>query len=418
MSYEPYRYALGLTSQFYFCGLPLRLDTYSNCMFSCRYCFAAARGGSRGSRGLQVADPDVLERHLSPTEQPRSALGELVAHRQPIHFGGMSDPFPALEQKLGATRKLLELLAERDYPTVISTKGTLVAEEGYLSVLQRGDFAVQFSFSTTDPDLARDIDVGAPPPRRRMEAMATLIEAGVPVAVRLQPLIPGREEEARDFIDELAALGISHIGVEHLKLPVEGWVGTTRLGNALAEDLRRRYASGNAVRHGREWILPVATRLPTVLELRARAHEHGMSFGAADTDLLPLSDGSWCCSGADTLLRGGGVGFQTNYLGAVRRASDDGYVTYAAIEDSWAPSRSIAMMVNSNSRLAPRNGRGAGVRDYIRANWNGRANGCSPAMFHGVNSTGEHDDQGMQVYRLSDELRRLVSTRVAGKSGV
>ena len=26
-------------------------------------------------------------------------------------------------------------------------------------VLQRGDFAVQFSFSTTDPDLARDIDV-------------------------------------------------------------------------------------------------------------------------------------------------------------------------------------------------------------------------------------------------------------------
>ena len=64
-----------------------------------------------------------------------------------------------------------------------------------------------------------------------------MIGAGVPVAVRLQPLIPGREEEARDFIDELAALGISHIGVEHLKLPVQGWVGTTRLGNALAEHL-------------------------------------------------------------------------------------------------------------------------------------------------------------------------------------
>ena len=76
-------------------------------------------------------------------------------------------------------------------------------------------------------------------------------------------------------------------------------------------------------------------------------------------------------------------------------------LTYAAIEDSWAPSRSIAMMVNSTT-TPPTNGRGAGVRDYIRANWgNGRANGCSPAMFHGVNSTGKHDDQDCRIVRFT-----------------
>jgi hypothetical protein len=323
----------------------------------------------------------------------------------------MSDPFPQLERKLGVTLKMLQSLAERDYPTVISTKGVLVAEDEYLSVLQNGNFAVQFSFSTTNAELARDVDQGAPVPQQRIDAMTALLQAGVPVAVRLQPLIPGREDEARAFIDELAALGVTHVGVEHLKMPLEGWAGASRLSAALAEDLGRRYALGGAIRHGREWILPVATRLPVLLDLRARAHANGMSFGAADTDLLPLSDGSWCCSGADTLLRDGN-GFQSNYLGAVRLASDDGLVTYGAIENSWAPQRSIAMMVNSNSRIPATDGTGAGVRDYIRANWNGRANGCSPAMFYGVNSTADQDDQGMRVYQLTEELRGLLSTRL------
>ena len=292
---------------------------------------------------------------------------------------------------------MLELLAEHQYPTVISTKGTLVAEDRYLSVLKQGNFAVQFSFSTTNAELASDVDYGAPLPQQRMDAMTTLLQGGVPTAVRLQPLIPGREDEASDFVDELGGLGVPHVGVEYLKMPLEGWAGSTRLGEALAMDLVQRYASAGAVRHGREWILPVATRLPAILDLRARAHANGMSFGGADSDLLPLSDGAWCCSGADGLLPDG-TGFEFNYLGAVRKAATGGLVTYAAIEDDWAPQGSIAMMINSNSRLPSTDGRGAGVRDYIRANWNGRANGCSPAMFYGVQPTSDQDGQGMQIY--------------------
>lgn len=409
-TYEPYRYALGLTSQFYFCGLPLRLDSYSNCLFSCRYCFAAARGGSRSPRGLKVARAGDLQRQLERTDSPQSAIGELLAHRQPIHFGGMSDPFPPLERKLGASLRLLEVLADQKYPTVISTKGTLIAEEPYMSVLKGGNFVVQFSFSTRSADLARDVDFGVPSPQQRLNAMTTILQAGIPAAARLQPLIPGLEDEARDFIDELGSLGVPHVGIEYLKMPLEGWAGSTRLGEALATDLARRYAPGTAIRQGREWILPVETRLPAILDLRARAHANGMSFGAADSDLLPLSDGSWCCSGADGLLSDG-AGFEFNYLGAVRRASNEGLVTYAAIEDCWAPQRSVAMMINSNSRLPAVEGRGAGVRDYIRTNWNGRANGCSPAMFYGVHQTAVKDEQGLQVYQLTEELRGLLSAR-------
>jgi DNA repair photolyase len=37
---EYYSSPLSLTSQFYFCPVPLRLDTYSGCSHGCIYCFA------------------------------------------------------------------------------------------------------------------------------------------------------------------------------------------------------------------------------------------------------------------------------------------------------------------------------------------------------------------------------------------
>lgn len=411
-TYRPYRYSLSLTSQFYFCGLPLRLDSYDTCLFSCTYCFAADRGGNRGHRGLQTADASSLRRALERARtSPTGVVGELMAHRQPIHFGGMSDPFPDLERTLGITHGILDALASESYPTLISTKGTMVAEDRYVECLKRGEFAVQFSFSTRDDKLAEQIEHGAPSPSARLRALTHLANERIPVAVRLQPFIPGRESEADEFLHEIAELGASHVGVEHLKLPVERATRLSRLQSSLQADLRSHYEAAGANREGREWILPALRRLPTILRLQQTAHSIGLSFGAADSDLLPLSDGDWCCSGADSLLPGG-KGFEFNYLGAVRRAQNGSDLTFDLLRDCWVPSGSIAMMINSHSRLPGVNGGGAGVADYIRTNWNGRSNGCSPEMFYGVSSTGRCDDLGLRTYRLSDELLSMISARL------
>jgi DNA repair photolyase len=37
---EEYSYPLYVNMQFFFCGVPFRLDTYSGCSHACRYCFA------------------------------------------------------------------------------------------------------------------------------------------------------------------------------------------------------------------------------------------------------------------------------------------------------------------------------------------------------------------------------------------
>src|SRR5262249_25277318 len=41
-----YTNPLSLTSQFLFCGLPLRLDSYRGCAFQCYFCYARYRGGA------------------------------------------------------------------------------------------------------------------------------------------------------------------------------------------------------------------------------------------------------------------------------------------------------------------------------------------------------------------------------------
>lgn len=202
-----YRYSLSVTSQFPFCGLPLRLDTYSVCQFACRYCFASARGGVEVSNGLQVADISVFRRRLAKVRagNGNTAIDGLLAKRVPIHMGGMSDPFMPLEQRLGVSREHLEAAIEFDQPVVISTKSARVCDDDVVEILRRGRFAVQISLGTTDDAFGRLVDRGADPPSVRLASMARLSEAGVSVSCRIQPVFPGRESEVIDLIGSVVA---------------------------------------------------------------------------------------------------------------------------------------------------------------------------------------------------------------------
>ncbi len=327
----------------------------------------------------------------------------------PIHFGGMADPFGRSGDRRTVTRRLLTALADHKQPTVISTKGLAEDVGRYVDVLQRGRFAVQFSFSTLDARLSKQIEVGVPSPQERLSAMAALAREAVVVTARLQPLLPGRTSEARELIAAFAQHGAKHVGIEHLKIPLErGFNGIDQLSRRLERDLRAEYAASGAIRMGREYVLPVEDRLPTILELREYAHAQGLAFGAADTDLLLLSDGGCCCSGTDLL--GLESYHRYTYVEAVRRSPPD-CVTFHALSDVWSPPGTISRFVNSRSRLPAQNGRGADMARYLRHNWNGRPNGPAPNMLWGVLPTEDFDSNGLRVYRLTHEARELIASR-------
>jgi DNA repair photolyase len=398
-----YRYSLAPTSQFYYCGLPLRLDAYSRCLFQCTYCFANARGGYRGNKLVGVANPDQLDRRLgrlSKTEDPKSVIDEFLIHRQPIHFGGISDPFINLEKETRVSLKLMRILANYDYPTIISTKAALVAADEYLDVLKKGNFVVQLSISSLDSRLSKQADRGTPSPSERLEVLKKLVAEDIPTACRIQPLIPTFEEHGFEVIDASASIGVRHVAVEHLKLPIEStWWGTRSLSQTLGLDLTRWFRSSGATRVGREWLLPRTSRIERILMMRDHAHSRGLSFGAADNDLLLLSDGECCCSGIDLVANFGNF-FRCNYPEAFRRAGASGLIRFNSLDSVWAPTSSIRMYVNSNSRHSG----SFSIRDFLRANWNGSPNGSSPGSFFGIVDTGERDEENLKIYYRSPGL--------------
>src|SRR5437868_504008 len=145
---------LTVASQFSFCGLPLRLDSYAGCAFQCTFCFARFRRGAYLSDNVRPADGAALERRFKRAFEPRNShdgfVRQFLRRRVPIHFGGMSDPFQPAELRFRVTESFLRTLAEYQYPTVLSTRSKLAASEPYISLLKENEpTVVQFSFCST-----------------------------------------------------------------------------------------------------------------------------------------------------------------------------------------------------------------------------------------------------------------------------
>src|ERR1700738_331434 len=121
-----YTDALAWSGQFAHCSLPLRLDSYRGCGFSCSYCFARARGGNSPDKKIVPTSPDLLARAFERAEAGSlSVLAQSIRRRVHIHCGGMSDPFQPAERKHLITLRFLQTLANYKYPTLISTKGDM-----------------------------------------------------------------------------------------------------------------------------------------------------------------------------------------------------------------------------------------------------------------------------------------------------
>jgi DNA repair photolyase len=121
-----------------------------------------------------------------------------------IAFGSATDPYLPVEKDLKITRELLMIILRFHFPVNLSTRSPLVLRD--LDILKKiGEKAIlpkelegkmdtgvvlSFSFSTTDEDLARIFEPGAPSPQKRLETMEKCKEQGFRVGVLFMPLLP------------------------------------------------------------------------------------------------------------------------------------------------------------------------------------------------------------------------------------
>lgn len=116
---------------------------------------------------------------------------------QVVALSGNTDCYQPVERRLQLTRRCLEVFAEFRNPVGVITKSALVARDvDILGTLARHDAAhVAISITSLDPELARRMEPRAAQPAKRLEAIATLAAAGVPVMVMVAPVIPGLTDE-------------------------------------------------------------------------------------------------------------------------------------------------------------------------------------------------------------------------------
>jgi DNA repair photolyase len=225
------------------------VNVYRGCSHACTYCFARP---THEYLGFNIAE-DFERRIVVKVNAVECLRAELAARRWAGHhiaMGTNTDPYQRCEGKYHLTQGVVRVLTEARNPFSILTKSTLVLRDLDLlaAAADRTDVAINLSIGTLDDDVWRRTEPGTPPPRRRVEAVRRLNEAGVPCGVLVAPILPGLSDGPDQIEDvvtaciDAGAVSVSAVAL-HLRPGVRehylGWLRGVRPD--LAEQISRRY---------------------------------------------------------------------------------------------------------------------------------------------------------------------------------
>ena len=198
-------------------------NPYRGCEHGCVYCYARPTHSYLGySPGLDFETRLVAK--ANAVEALRAELARPGYKPSPINIGSATDAYQPIERDWRLTRGMLELALETRHPVTIVTKNALVARDLDLlaALAQQNLVVVYISITTLDAGMARTLEPRAAAPWRRLEAVRSLTDAGVPVGVLVAPVIPFINDESMEHIlQEAKAAGAHYASYTVLRLPWE-----------------------------------------------------------------------------------------------------------------------------------------------------------------------------------------------------
>jgi DNA repair photolyase len=229
------------------------VNPYRGCGHACVYCFARNThtyldldaGSDFDSKVVvKVNAPDLLRRELAAPKWPG-------AH---IAMGTNVDCYQRAEGRYRLMRGILAALRDFGNPFSILTKGTLILRDLDLLVdaARHTTVGLAMSVGCVDESLWRAVEPGTPSPRRRLDAVAKLTDAGFDVSVLMAPVLPGisdTDELIDATVRAITAAGASSITpiALHLRPGARewylSWLGRYR--PALLPRYRELYARGS-----------------------------------------------------------------------------------------------------------------------------------------------------------------------------
>ncbi len=197
------------------------VNPYRGCGHACAYCYARPTHEYLGFGAGSDFDTKIVTKTRAP-ELLRQEFNRKSWRGDLVMFSGVTDCYQPAEASLRLTRQCLEVCAEFRNPVALITKSPLVERD--LDVLLRlhRDAAVSVAISVPiwDEKLARAIEPGVATPRRRLETIRRLSDAGLRVAVMVAPIIPAVSDEGlATVLEEARAAGAVAAGYVLLRLP-------------------------------------------------------------------------------------------------------------------------------------------------------------------------------------------------------
>ena len=280
------------------CRPKLTLNVYTGCGMECFYCYTSTYAWGRWGRDSDRWGPrkDVLagvEHDLALLESAGPPLGrDCLSRSLPVVVSLSSDPYPETprvsERSLQLTRQCLKLLADAGKTVLLQTKSDLLVRD--LDVLSPDRSLIGMTITTADDALAARMEPYAPPPGRRIAALAEAARRGFPTVCRLDPLVPGVNDDPdslRRLVAMLRDAGVRHVISSTFK---KRWDSAQRFAAALPEAAEATAASFEPQQiHGYNY-LNEHIRRAMLERLRDVAHDYGLAFTCCREGFPELND--------------------------------------------------------------------------------------------------------------------------------
>ena len=185
------------------------INIYRGCTHGCIYCDSRSEcyQMKHDFEDIEVKEnaPILLEQELKRKR-----------HACMIGTGAMCDPYMHCEEKLGLTRKCLEIINKYGFGVSVQTKSDRVLRDKELlaEINHKGKAVVNITITTFDDKLCKIIEPKVCLTSRRFEVLKEFQRLGVPTVVWLTPILPfinDTEENIAEIVKGCGECGVKGI---------------------------------------------------------------------------------------------------------------------------------------------------------------------------------------------------------------
>ncbi|TDC77283.1 radical SAM protein [Micromonospora sp. KC606] len=263
------------------------INPYRGCSHACVYCFARNTHTYLDLDAGADFDRKVIVK-VNAGELVRRELAAPRWRGAPVAMGTNVDCYQRAEGRYRLMPPIIEALRDFANPFSILTKGTLILRD--LPLLRQAAEVTRvspsFSVGFVDEALWRSVEPGTPSPRRRLDAVRALTDAGFAVGVLMAPILPGlsdTDESVEATVAAIAAAGAASVTplALHLRPGAREWYAhwLARAHPRLVARYRELYRAGAYA--------PQAYQRELTARVRIAARRHGLLRGERSDDRQP-----------------------------------------------------------------------------------------------------------------------------------